>query len=342
MTDNLSPGGLQSAFTECSTGAGLGTNPPMTGHCVKIKGGNSFSRDEETDKLEELREAWWHSNLCDKFANQFYGARTGKKVYGFMSCLRWWCDSCGRKGGRINLKRAARVRKALKLDLKDVLMRQAVFTVPQGDTEAFEARHALSALLRMAERVVKKQFPGLPCVAALHLFGKKSGIRYHPHVHILIFDKRGQPFMLPVEDINRMREQWRRALQMYVKHPIKVVNWKLSWIEEPEKMLHRIRYLTRPMPGPAQYHSLGRDLALLHFLMVQLRGFMFIRYFNGCRMKGITDPTKADEEREAQTIAGEHLIFVPHGQITRQEFDAYYAPGDYEELAPGFYRIHGP
>ncbi|MBA7564466.1 hypothetical protein ES708_06129 [subsurface metagenome] len=300
------------------------------------------SEPREVEKLEEMRELWWRSHLCSKIANQFYGAKTGTIYGSFMPCLRWWCDSCGKKGGRINLKRLARVRKALKLDLNDILMRQAVFTVPDRERWLFLSPKALSALMRMSERIIKKQFPGLKCVAALHLFGDKGGIRYHPHVHILIFDKRGQPFMLPVEDINRMREQWRYALEKYVKHPVKTINWNLSFIKQPEKMLHRISYLTRPMPGPAQYHGLGRDLNFLYFLTVKMRGFMFIRYFNGCRMKGIPDPTKADEEKEVQTLAGESLIFIPHSQVTREGFDALYGFRGYDELAPGFYRVRGP
>ncbi|MBA7525248.1 hypothetical protein ES705_17399 [subsurface metagenome] len=35
-------------------------------------------------------------------------------------------------------------------------------------------------------------------------------------------------------------------------------------------------------------------------------------------------------------------LFVPHGGMSRTEFNMRYRSKDYDELAPGFYRIRGP
>jgi len=297
---------------------------------------------DNVENLEIMKELWHRSQLCGKVANKFYGVVSGKKYYKFMPCLKWWCNDCGKKKGRINVKRTSRVLDRIKLDPKNTLMRQAVFTVPAADTAAFKSRDALGALIRMAERVIRKMFPGLPCVATLHLFGDKGGIRWHPHVHIVIIDKRGQALMLPPEFLEQMRESWRRALQAYVLHPVKTINVHISFIEEYGRMIHRIRYLTRPMPGPHHYHKLKKDLDLLYFCMVVMKGFMFVRYFNGCRMKGVKDPVPGDVVQECQGVAGEALFFVLHGQISREDFNSRYGVWNTDELAPGFYRVRGP
>ena len=296
----------------------------------------------EVEKIEVAKELWYRSLLCNKIANKFHGARTGRIYYKFMPCLRWWCDDCGKRGGRINLKRMSRVLDHIELDPQNIFMRQAVFTVPHADALTFKSRAALNSLLRMAEKIIKKRFPGLPSIAVVHLFGDKGGVRYHPHVHIITLDKRGQLLMLPVEDIEMMREQWRFALQAYLKHPVTTVNIHFSFVKEKGKMIHRIRYITRPMPGPHQYYEMKKDMDMLMFCVVDMQGFIFVRYFNGSRNKAVKDPTKTDEIEECQSAAGEYLIYEIHGQITRAQFNADYGVWNCDELSPGFFRVRGP
>ncbi len=177
---------------------------------------------------------------------------------------------------------------------------------------------------------------------SLHLFGKKNTGRFHPHVNIEIIDKRGRPLMLSKSELAEVREQWRWALEHYLRHPVKRANVNFQYIKTYGQMLHRLRYMVRPMPGPEQYKALKGNLKLLHFCMVEMKGFHFVRYFNGSRSKGIADPTESETMEECRGVAGENLIFVPHGQITRQEFDEKYPVWRREELSPGFYRIRGP
>jgi len=300
------------------------------------------AESQEVENLEKLKELWYRSLLCNRVANRFHGARSGKTYYKFMPCLRWWCDDCGKRGGRINLKRMSRVLDHITLDPHNTLMRQAVFTVPAADTEVFKSRAALNSLLRMAEKIIKKRFPGLPSIAVVHLFGDKGGVRFHPHVHIVILDKRGQSLMLSIEDLEQLREQWRFALQAFVLHPVKTVNLHFSFVKERGKMVHRIRYLTRPMPGPHQYYDMKKHIELLVFCMVTMQGFIFVRYFNGSRLKSVADPTQAEEMEECRNAAGESLIFVLHGQVTREDFNSRYGVWNSEEISPGFYRVRGP
>ena len=297
---------------------------------------------EEAEKLLKMEDLWYKSQLCDQIACRFLGAKTGRIYFKFIPCLRWWCETCGQKGGRINIKRMSRVLDHLTIDKENTILRQAVFTVPGKERIHFKTRPALNALIRMAEKIIKKRFPDLPSVAALHLFGDKGGTKWHPHVHIVSIDKRGCRLQLTEAGLAEIREEWRFALQAYVLHPVKAANVHLSYVKEYGRILQRIRYLTRPMPGPVQYNALKSDIKLLMFCMIDMQGYIFVRYFNGARLKHIEDPTKDDEIEECSSVAGENLVYMLHGHISRKTFNDEYGPWNAEELSPGFYRVRGP
>ena len=292
--------------------------------------------------LEAMKDKWWKSANCKLTANEFEGYTTQKKYYRFFPCLKWWCPDCGAPKGAINKKRIARILDRIGQDINQTVLRQLVFTVPEERENDFQSKAALNSLIRMAEKITKKLFPGLKCIASLHLFGDRGRFRFRPHVHILVFDLKGCRLMLPQETLDLMRERWRLALQAYMRRPVKVVDVQCSFVTEPKKINHRIRYVSRPCPGPGHYEGMKKDLPLLSFCMNTLQGFIFARYFNGCRSKKIKDDTVTDQIKETVSLAGERLIFVPNGQMSRTEFNLRYQSWDYDELSPGFFRIHGP
>jgi len=327
------PGNDQNSGPYLDTVSSDGGGAPLT---------HSITTLEKAEKLLKMEDLWYKSQLCDQVACQFLGATTGRKYFKFIPCLRWFCEECGKKGGRINIKRMSRVLDRLTLDKANTVLRQAVFTVPGNERVHFRTRPALNALIRMAERIINKRFPDLPSIATLHLFGDKGGTRWHPHVHIISIDRRGCRLQLSPEELAGIREEWRFALQAYVLHPVKVANVHLSYVKEYGRILQRIRYLTRPMPGPVQYNALKTDIDLLMFCMVDMQGYIFVRYFNGARRKKIEDPTRDEEVEECKNIAGENLVYMLHGHISRKNFFAEYGPWNADELSPGFYRVRGP
>ncbi|MCJ7720191.1 MAG: hypothetical protein MUO36_01860 [Candidatus Hadarchaeum sp.] len=301
------------------------------------------SREGRHLKLwDAIREKIHPSMLCGKFGIKGTGQTSYKRYIMFFSCRKWWCSFCGKKGGIIHNRRMSKLIDRIGGFPKGSVLRQVVFTVPEDISEVFGSRAALNSLFRMSEKIIKKIFPGLKCVAYLHLFGDKGAFRYHPHVNIHIFDKPGSLKMLPQKTLDAIREAWHQSLQDYIQRPIKIVDIHYSFQTEPGKIKHRIKYMSRPNPGPKDFSNLKRDIPLLYFCMVVLSGFMFTRYFNGCRSKGVKDASRKDDLMATAGAAGEKIDWYFQDRISRTEFDFIYLQGDYDEISPGFYRIHGP
>lgn len=282
----------------------------------------------------------WRQMLCKKTAMQFFGVKTGKKYYKFMPCLKWWCTECGRKNGTINMKRFRRVMKNLTIDKKNAALRQIVFTVPEEVRGRFKDRKSLNALLRMSQKVVKGRFPGKQCISSIHLFGEHSLEKFHPHVHIAIIDNRNQKLTLSKDELNAIRSKWKLALQGFLQERVRTPNIHVSYAISYGKIIHRLKYITRPMPGPANFWAIQGDLSMLVFLINKLSGFIYVRYFNGCRKKATTDNDMNEELKEAESLTGEKLIYVVGGNITKKEFHWLYRSFEYEEISPGFFRIN--
>ena len=282
------------------------------------------------------------SLLCGRHAVKGFGAETGCRYFNFISCRKWWCEYCGKIGGVIHKRKMARLIEIIGEDLNKILLRQFVFTVPSDVAEEFGSRKALNSLIKMAEKIIKKRYPGLKCFVYLHLFGDHGALRLHPHVNIHVSDKKGELKMLPLETLTEIQEAWRFALQAWLHRSVKVADVHYSFATEPGKIKHRIKYMSRPCPGPKEYLRLKKDIPLLYFCVVVLSGFIFIRYFNGCRSKGVKDTSRKEELKGIVGIAGEKIIWDFFDTISKAEFDFIYKPEDYAQLTLSLYRIRGP
>jgi hypothetical protein len=290
--------------------------------------------------LDATSNLFYKSLACFTRANKFEGAKTRKTYFKYCACSKWWCEQCGKKRGKIHKRRIQKVREKINEDLKGTVLRQIVFTIPKDAEIDFMSRAALNSLARNPERIIKQFFPGLKCLIAIQLFGDRGVLRYRPHAHVLIWEKKGCKLILSQEMLSAINEKWRRSLQGFLRRPVSVVDTHVSFVTDPRKINHRIRYVTRPCPGYEHFEEMTDDVALLNFCMNTLHGFVFIRYFNGCKRGKIHDESLTDEKKEYEGLAGEKLRFIPGGQISRIMFDMLYQPSDYTELSPGFYRIN--
>jgi len=305
-------------------------------------GGPVNAQSSGVEKLEIMKEMWWRSGSCGKVANKFRGAKTGQTYFARIPCRKWWCETCGARKGEINRKRAQAVKQKIGVKLETATLREIVLTLPEDLVPYFETRKALNSLIRMSAKVMKKHFQDLPGITSLHLFDSKGKGKYRPHTHSVIFDRIRARAKLPLEELAAIREDWRFALQGFVRRPVEKVVVHVSYTRKMEKKHHMIGYVTRPVPGAMDLAALKYNIDLLGFCMVDMQGFSFIRYFNKGKCFEIKDPTAADAVRDMAGAAGEPLIFVLHGQMTMTEFYMRYRPKDYDELTSGFYRIHAP
>lgn len=292
--------------------------------------------------LEEMKNKAYKSHNCGKHLNKLNGYKTCKTYYAILKCMKWWCPNCGVKNGKVHKKRMKGIMEKIKANLNEVLLRQIIFTIPADSELEFMSKAALNSMAKMTEKIIKKFFPGLKCMLAVQLFGDRDKGRYRPHVHVLIFDSVGQLMMLPKEILKEINEKWRQAVQGLLRRQIKVVDCHYSFTTNEKQIKHKTKYTARLCPSYENYEVLKKNLPLLNFCMNTLSGFHYIRYFNSLWRKELNDEPDGEELRGMEKIVGEKLIFVPGEQISLTEFRLRYRPADYEELAPGFYRINGP
>lgn len=170
---------------------------------------------------------------CMKTALKFERVNDGVTFYNFIKCWRWMCSECGKKYGRIHLKRISRiisrVARVFKencsgnydgqdIDIsKGVLdLRQLVFTVPMEIRDYFVTRKDIQGYLKLTERVVRKEFPKKHTIRYFHAFGEKSGGLYNPHANFHIFEYMKTELKLSPEKLQSIKDRYVAALSAYI------------------------------------------------------------------------------------------------------------------------------
>jgi hypothetical protein len=204
----------------------------------------------------------------------------------------------------------------------------------------FLSRKGMNSLIRMAEKIIKKEYPEKRCIAYFHAFGeKKKG--FNPHINIHVVEEKGGKYMLSPERLQNMKNLWIKALKGYGCRGDYQGNIFYQFFTEKRKVLHKLSYMSRPCPGFVHVAQVRKDHDLSVLFYVEMKGFSYIRYFNGFAYSKQKDMDRKEEIKEIAELAGERLKFVPHGEVSRAEFDLKYMHWDYERLKRGFYRIKG-
>ena len=350
------------------------------------------------DEIGEMKNGKWVSigsefrkvSGCNKTGITMRGVISDNTYIKFIKCFRWMCAKCGSKGGRINMKRFSRI---IGRVLKDILkissqkkfdkniklwdvcfdLRQFVFTVPKDLRKYFLSKKGMTALCRMAERIIKKEFPGLPSIRYFHPFGTKQRGEFNPHVNIHSFEIQKEILTLTPEKLKSIKIRWGWAIMAYLrqvegiilpKEYFENVDIHYSFVESDKAykrrvwnkegshyemvdipgmnlLIHRIEYMSRPCPGYEDLEAIKQNLDLLKLFVVDMKGY---HYITNCGSWEVQDIDRKEEIKEDATLAGEPLKidFDKDGKlkyITRGEFNLKYMPWDYEELTEGFYRI---
>jgi hypothetical protein len=289
--------------------------------------------------LDAMQARFYKSLACMTVAQMFEGRKTKLRYGQWIACMKWWCRDCGKIGGRINKRRIRKLREVVNEPESGIVIRQVVFTVPGDIAPEFMSRPAMNSLARNAQNVIKKYFPGRKCASAVQLFGDRGEFRFHPHVHVLIWEKRGCTLMLPQELLDDIREMWRRSLQGFLTRPVRVVDIHCSFANTPQKISHLLRYFTRPVPGPTHFKKMLGNIPLMHFCMNIMKGFVVIRYFNGIHRNAVRDESVIDDRQNAVGLAGEPLRLLRGETITRTVFNMLYLPHEYTILSDRLWRI---
>lgn len=309
----------------------------------------------EVEQRRIVDDEFHKKDTCGKTAMMMIGETSKSAYYKQIHCFRAWCPECGGKDGRIAKKRSQAVRD--RINLENYGIRQLVLTVPEDQRERYKTVEGLRNLFRMGQQVGAKHF-GEPektvrrkngkvkeyrfgnvlAVGYLHLFGDNDGV-FHPHINIHIFDDK-KDLHISREKIEEIRKSWRNALKSSGCRGLDKVNVYYSYVKKgsPLRMKnHRIKYMGRPTGG--QYIENIEDFELKKLVVVQMKGFLYIRFWGGmanCKkeyreMEGIS----REDIEEMESVVGEKLTLVG---VMLFDSESWRNSGKVEEIAPGLFR----
>jgi hypothetical protein len=180
-------------------------------------------------------------------------------------CKKLGCPRCGGKNHFLHKTRIKAVKRRI-AGMRIHRARQLVFTLPfELRREYFMSRDALNRFFNIVRRIIEKYFGVFirvknqkkgEClyrldehvVATLHLFGRES--TYHPHIHVLIFEKSGSWSSLRIDDekLSAIKKSYRKALGSLLKKKIDIADVKYVFDIDPYTVQQKIWYVTKPFP----------------------------------------------------------------------------------------------
>jgi hypothetical protein len=299
---------------------------------------------------------------CGRWAEKFLQTKTGADVYKFIFCMRWFCEHCGKHDGRIHRRRIAHLLERLGEVLDTIALRQFIFTIPVAWRPYFQNRKGMNRFIKVCENIINKEYQGKKCVAYFHAFGdEESEGKFHPHVNIhVIEEEQGVLLRVPPETLQRMKKALWRGLLGYILtvdpnfkerrfEEAPAMNLRYAFYQGKGKVLHKVKYMSRLHPNVMDYRYVRRNPSLARLFIADerdgcghktsMKGFSYVRYFNGFDWRKHKDVDRKEEMKEAETLAGGPLRYVPGGRISRSEFNMRFREWDYEVLGDGLYRV---
>lgn len=289
--------------------------------------------DEDSELEYELSKP---ARKCGKAYVEFLGAESMEYYYKAVDCNKWYCPTCGGKGGKVHEKRKQAVYDRVG-DLAGQFVRQIIFTVPEAYRKKFESRKGLNRLFNAAKRVIEKHFPDSAAVAYMHLFGDSDQTKIHPHVNVHLFEpEQGSVWRIEETKLRAIKETWRKALIGMGCSGLEVVDVNYSYRVGIPKIKHAIRYMARPM-DKRHLDQNWKDQDKVRFLVMDLKGFQWVRFWGKLANSEYKEGCIAQEIQAAEKKIGERLIF--QRVVTKGEFDSTHRVGiDLEDLGNGLFR----
>lgn len=265
----------------------------------------------EAKRLFQIDQELYKLNLCGNAAVIHEGQTTHKNYYHKMRCKKHFCPICGGKKGVIHKTRIQAVNK--RVDLTKYNLRQFVFTVPEECREVFRSRAGLNRLLSAGKRLVQKAFgKDSAAIGYIHLFGDPRPedpgheLKFNPHVNIHIVENGQKALKLDPLFLDRIKKAWLRSLVHMGCSGIDSVDVHYSFRIKERHKRHSLKYMSRPTWGSEHI----QDAALQYLLVVELKGFQYIRFWGALANSNYKETefqTTAEEKVEFESVVGEKL-----------------------------------
>lgn len=270
-----------------------------------------------------------------------------------IDCKKFWCPDCGGKNGKIHHRRLGNVLDRIIFD--GHFLRQFVFTIPIELRNHFQDREMLNAFIALVNRIIEKEFSSdIWQVDYLHLFGDgQAGTerRFHPHVNVHVLDGINKSWKLSPERLDRIRMRYRKALTalLGLKQEIAVCDVHYSYRVGKGKMMHAVRYMSRPFDVDILDHI---SEELQHFLVLDLKGFQYLRYLKmakgkknekmlsdeasaavGEQFEGMVSPVTGSPLRVVRFLTAERFEMLSWGRTIKKHPNGLLSIGDDDDVS---------
>lgn len=227
-------------------------------------------------KVELCGKSFIRNYVCSCGASSKY--KVGDRIYQKIYCGRFFCPVCGRKGGKIQVKRKKRMREILsrKFKLSEMAFQSFVLTVPESVRNCFMSRSRMNELIKMSRELMEKFFPGKYFYVVLHPFGDKEPGVFKPHVNAVLVRDRKEVLKISSDMLAEIKDDYAKGLAAIAGVEVSTANIHYSFKKDNKAVNHLIKYLCRPVPGYDDLMSMSMFLKKL--FVVEMKGFQFIRY----------------------------------------------------------------
>ena len=258
--------------------------------------------------------------------------------------------------------------------IKKLIQIQYVFTVPRSERHLFKSKDGLNALCSSAKRIILKNYPDCGAVAYIHVVGDNSP-EFHPHINVHVYVP-GDTKIMPKKidgtyqdkSLDRIKQKWALALKAHgatiQRSADKDTNNICKYVvdvhktfvpgHEPFRIMHRIRYMTKPIPYQVMCQLIEtNNMEDLRLYTLGLKGFRFIRYWGKLNnnkyktwlqdIRGLGADSEVEEmakslRTEEEHLAGERLRSLG---ICKTSIEELMKRPDVivEKVGPDFYKI---
>lgn len=281
---------------------------------------------------------------CKSNAIWFQGEQSQEYYLKVLDCRKQWCPECGGKNGTIHNSRLHAI--LTRFDPNKYWLRQFVFTIPEHIRIEVMTKKELKYLYESAKEIIEKYF-GEPqfdkkghvkryklhkgAIGYLHLFGDTPGI-FKPHINVHVIEQKNTILKLDAELLGAIKQSWAKKLRK-INPLIDVVDVHYSFRNSPKKVMHAIKYMSRPWS--ADDFNAITDEKLKRLLVIELSGFQYLRFWGAmasCKYKDEMDLTEIQVEAERKVNEPLRTLFIaPFNLSSWKEY--------LDEIEVGFYKI---
>lgn len=281
---------------------------------------------------------------CRSSAIWFQGVYSLAHYLKTLDCRKQWCPECGGKDGTIHKSRLHAILN--RFDANKYNLRQFVFTIPDYYWILCQTKEKLNYLYKSAKEIIEKFF-GVPiydskghikkyklekgALGYLHVFGETPGV-FKPHINIHIIESKNCLLKLDAGILEAIKKAWVKKLRK-IDETLEVADVHYSFRNTPKKVMHAIKYMSRPWS--ADDFNAIEDESLQRLLAIEMSGFQYLRFWgaiSACKYKDEMDLTDIQKEAERKIDEPLQPLFIAPFSLKAWE-------NELQEIDSGFYRV---